>query len=294
MEKVFFIIPTYNDYQQLPSITRAIIEKVFACVVVDDGSDIAQMDTSSLTQIYFLRHKENLGQGAALQTGFEFAILKGAQVLVSFDADGQHSLEDAQAMLKLLKEQQLDMVLGSRFLDKQSIAQIPPSRYILLRLARSFNNLITGLKLSDVHNGLRVMRSSCIQRRPIQINRMGHATEILYGIKKNQWKYQEYSTYITYSNDTHKDRGTFYISKIIWDLVYLKIYRANYKLEFGLWIFFFLYSFGVFQESNHWMIFNLVAFLFLVVTILYRKQKSHLLKKTVFIRKQAIQNARKL
>ncbi|MEO1656028.1 MAG: glycosyltransferase [Bacteroidota bacterium] len=92
-EKIFFVIPSYNDFRKLPALSQSIKAQGCSCVIVDDGSSLPFPKLSPLDSIYLLRHKENLGQGAALQTGFEFALKQGAEVIVSFDADGQHQLE---------------------------------------------------------------------------------------------------------------------------------------------------------------------------------------------------------
>lgn len=294
MEKVFFIIPSYNDYHQLPSITQEIIQKKFNCVIIDDGSTISQPALPVMNGVYFLRHKENLGQGAALQTGFEFALLQGATVLVSFDADGQHRLEDAINMIDLLLQQNVDIVLGSRFLNEESMGQIPKSRRFLLQLARSFNNLMTGLYLTDAHNGLRVLRGEKVHLLKITQNRMAHATEIIYLVKKHKLRYQEFSTNIIYTEANHKTRGTLYIARIIGDLLYAKIYKSKYIFEIGFFFLMSLFTFLFFSLSIQFIALSLLAFLLLMMALFYRRKRSRLLKKTCFIREQAIKNVYKL
>ncbi len=169
------VIPAYNEGTILNTIVNSLLNKKYKVIVVDDGSKKPslkeQLQTSS---IYYLRHKTNLGQGAALQTGFDFAISLHPKYIVSFDADGQHDIKDIEALLQPLQKEEADITLGSRFLSHNP-SQIPLSKKIVLYLARVINFLFTGMLLSDAHNGLRAFTVSSLEKIRLTENRMAHA-----------------------------------------------------------------------------------------------------------------------
>jgi len=108
---------------------------------------------------WVVSHPINLGQGAALQTGIEFALANDAEFVVTFDADGQHLVKDAIEMVTVAEARGLDVVIGSRFLRGRP-QSIPLSRYVILKLAVLFTRFTTRLDVSDTHNGLRVFSAS--------------------------------------------------------------------------------------------------------------------------------------
>jgi glycosyltransferase involved in cell wall biosynthesis len=164
--------------------------------VVDDGSADGTADRASAAAIV-VRHPVNLGQGAALQTGIDFALQQGAEVIVTFDADGQHRAADIERLVAALREARADFALGSRFLG-QAIA-ISPARRLLLRAATLFTQLTTGLRLTDTHNGLRAMTRLGAQRIRLRQNRMAHASEILAQIAASGLPYVEVPVRIEYT-----------------------------------------------------------------------------------------------
>jgi glycosyltransferase involved in cell wall biosynthesis len=145
-----------------------------------------------------LRHPINLGQGAALQTGIEFALACGAELIVTFDADGQHRTADVTRLIDALQAEHADFALGSRFLG--SAANVPSLRRVLLRAATLFTRLTTGLALTDAHNGLRAMTRRGALRIRLRQDRMAHASEILGQIAASGLKYVEVPVTIDYSS----------------------------------------------------------------------------------------------
>src|SRR3981081_1188109 len=127
-----------------------------AVVVVDDGSSDRPGVVALLAGAVVVRHPINLGQGAALQTGIDYALEQRADALVTFDADGQHSPVAVAALLAGIAQPGIDFALGSRFLTGAT-ANLPVSRRILLSTAVWFTRASTGLPVTDTHNGLRAM-----------------------------------------------------------------------------------------------------------------------------------------
>ena len=126
--------------------------------------------------IYYLRHRINMGQGAALQTGIDFAKKKGAKYFVTFDADGQHDSNDIAGMVELIEKEKSDIVFGSRFLAG-SKTNVSGSRSFCTECARYINYLVSGVLLSDAYNGLRLFDRKAAESIKLTENKMAHATQ---------------------------------------------------------------------------------------------------------------------
>ncbi|GAB3539623.1 glycosyltransferase family 2 protein [Spirosoma fluminis] len=196
--KVFILIPSFNEGKVIRQTIRSLGEQ-YTIVLIDDASTDDTAGAVRDLPIYYLRHDINLGQGAALQTGMDFALQQGADVVVHFDADGQHNAADIDRFINILETQKVDVVLGSRFMRQEDLLAIPRLRRLLLRIARIINGLLTGLWLSDAHNGFRVMNRQALRTIQLKENRMAHATEILMQIRRQQLRYIEYPTHIVYT-----------------------------------------------------------------------------------------------
>ena len=194
----YVLVPAYNEGEVIRQTVEGLLQAGYEVIVVDDGStDNTEAQLRNLP-IHHLRHIINLGQGAALQTGMRYAQSIGAEMLVHFDADGQHCVKDIARILAPIQAEEADIVLGSRFLGESS-DDLSASRRMLLKVAVLVNGLLTGLWLSDAHNGLRAMNAktlSCIQ---LQENGMAHATEILSEIRRHSLRYTEVAVQIRYS-----------------------------------------------------------------------------------------------
>jgi glycosyltransferase involved in cell wall biosynthesis len=121
-------------------------------------------------------HAVNLGQGAAIQTGITYGVERGAEYFITFDADGQHRVEDALAALREVHAGGCDVACGSRFLG--SAVNIPLSRKLLLKAAILLSNLTSKVKLTDVHNGLRAFNRRAALCLDLAQSGMAHASEI--------------------------------------------------------------------------------------------------------------------
>jgi glycosyltransferase involved in cell wall biosynthesis len=139
----------------------------------------------------------NLGQGAALQTGIRFDLDRGADYVATFDADGQHQAADIQRMLRALLGSGGDFAWGSRFLGRAE--GIPLSRRIILWFATIFTRLVSGVSLTDAHNGIRVMTRRGAESLRITMNRMEHASQIIEQIASSGLPYREVPVTIRYT-----------------------------------------------------------------------------------------------
>lgn len=198
-DQVFIVIPSYNEGKVIRQ-TVTSLGNQYHIVVVDDASTDDTANALRDLPIFYLRHDINLGQGAALQTGMDFARQQGADIVVHFDADGQHNPADIDRFIDTLRSQNVDVVLGSRFLRQNDLMAIPRLRRFLLRFARIVNGLLTGLWLSDAHNGFRVMNRRALNTIQLKENRMAHASEILMQIRRQELRYVEMPTHIIYTD----------------------------------------------------------------------------------------------
>ena len=211
---IWVVIPAYNEQQVLGGVLRELVEHnpSFNVVVVDDGSaDGTAAEAARIRQVHLLRHPINLGQGAALATGFEYALGEGADVVVTFDADGQMNPSDIDKLVEKINAG-YDVVLGSRFLNIQPQG-MPALRKFLLKLAVVFTRTTGRLKVTDIHNGLRAFRSDALEKIVITQNQMAHASEILSEIARNKLRYCEVPVSIRYT-DYSKAKGQSILNSI--------------------------------------------------------------------------------
>jgi glycosyltransferase involved in cell wall biosynthesis len=195
--RVWVVIAAYNEAPAIASVVADVKRAGYRPVVVDDSSTDATGAVAAEAGAVVVRHPINLGQGAGLQTGIEFALGEGADVIVTFDADGQHRATDIAGLIDALGKQGADFALGSRFLGA-SLNQ-PLSRHMLLKAATSFTRLTTGLSITDTHNGLRAMTRRGASSIKLHQNRMAHASEILHQIADSGLNYVEAPVTIEYS-----------------------------------------------------------------------------------------------
>jgi glycosyltransferase involved in cell wall biosynthesis len=195
--RLWVVIPAFNEGEVIRDVLAMVLECVPNIVLVDDGSRDETATFARSMGVHVVRHPINFGQGAALQTGLEYACERGAQYIGTFDADGQHRIEDLAKMFEILSDGQYDIVLGSRFLGETINA--PRSRRLLLRYATLFTNWTTGLTLTDAHNGLRAMTADTARRLDIQHNRMAHASELISRIRELKLRYVEVAVSIRYT-----------------------------------------------------------------------------------------------
>jgi glycosyltransferase involved in cell wall biosynthesis len=193
---IWVVIAAYNEAKVIARVIGDVAGGGYPVVVVDDGSSDDTAEQASAASIV-VRHPVNLGQGAALQTGIECALQHGADVVVTFDADGQHRPADIERLVTALRETRADFALGSRFLG-HTVA-LPPARRLLLRAATAFTQLTTGLRLTDTHNGLRAMTRRGAGTIRLRQNRMAHASEILAQIAASGLPYVEVPVRIEYT-----------------------------------------------------------------------------------------------
>lgn len=224
--KVFVIIPFYNENTVIEEVIRNLLPFNYKIVLIDDGSVISPAQLlNEFNSIYFLRHKVNLGQGAALQTGIDFALQKGADWLVTFDADGQHQASDIESLILPLINNEADICIGSRFM-KGGSHNMSFMRNVFIQLARFLNYFLTGLMMTDAHNGLRAFNRKAALSIHLIENRMAHPTELLGQIKQHKLRLKEVPVTIHYNEYTSKKGITITNSfRIFFDILLNKFFK---------------------------------------------------------------------
>jgi len=230
-QQAYWIVPCYNEedgvYIVVDTLLNVgILEKNI--ILIDDGStkgEVLKLKRDKRYNINIITHENNKGQGAALRSGVEFAKKNGARYMVTIDSDGQHLVNDSLQMLNFLHQHNnIEVVIGSRFLG--NAVNIPFSRKIILKIAILFTFITTGKLFTDVHNGLRVFRSSFFEKFTITEDGMAHASEILDCLARKNINYKEFPVTVLYSNHTlKKGQGWKSLFKITFQVL-----RAKFKL----------------------------------------------------------------
>jgi glycosyltransferase involved in cell wall biosynthesis len=208
------VIAAYNEAAVIEQVVASVVQAGWHVVVVDDGSGDATRDRARAGGATVLRHSINLGQGAALQTGVDYAIRRGARAIVTFDADGQHVPEDIPTIVDALADH--DIALGSRFLG--TVEGATQRRMVLLRAAVMMSNRLAGLKLTDAHCGMRGFRATAAPRLRITQDRMAHASELLKKVQSSGLTYTEVPITVRYTEHSKRKGQTgFQAIRILFD-----------------------------------------------------------------------------
>lgn len=205
MNDTWVVVPLFNESGTVADVVRD-LRRVFPQVVcVDDGSTDGSAAAAERAGAKVVQHPVNFGQGAALQTGFDYALTDPTmRFVVTFDADGQHQVADAAAMVDRLRAGEADVIFGSRFLDERTKAGV--MKKAVLRAAVGYTNLTTRTRLTDAHNGLRAISRPVLERIEITQNRMAHASELVAQVSAAKASYVEHPVHILYT-DYSRSKG---------------------------------------------------------------------------------------
>lgn len=203
--RTWVVVPLYNEASVIGNVVRSLLPHFPHVVCVDDGSTDGSAAAARTAGAHVVTHPVNLGQGAALQTGIEYALSQPeCKYIVTFDADGQHRVEDAVGMVADARSADAAIVFGSRFLDDRT----NPGwiKRVVLKTAVWVTNLTTSVKLTDAHNGLRVIRRDAASHIQLKQDRMAHATEIVLQLGDTGLPWIEHPVELLYT-DYSKAKG---------------------------------------------------------------------------------------
>jgi polyprenyl-phospho-N-acetylgalactosaminyl synthase len=204
-KRTCLVVPLYNEAAVVRSVVEQALQTFPRIVCVDDGSTDDSAAEARAAGATVVQHPINLGQGAALRTGLDYALLDPSlDYFVTFDSDGQHRVEDALTMVHKLEDEGLDIVIGSRFLDDRT--KTGPLKKLVLKSAVTFERIGTGVRLTDAHNGLRALNRHAAEVIAISQNRMAHASEIVFEIGREKLSYAEVPVHVMYT-DYSRSKG---------------------------------------------------------------------------------------
>jgi glycosyltransferase involved in cell wall biosynthesis len=217
-DDVWVVIPVYNEGSVIADVVAGLLPTFPNVVCVDDGSRDDSAECILRTAAHLVRHPVNLGQGAALQTGLQYALMQErSEYFVTFDADGQHRVEDAAELVRAVKDGGADVALGSRFLT--GAVQVPWTKRAMLKTVAALSPAARRLQLTDAHNGLRVLNRAAASQLRITMNGMAHASEIVDYLARSELEVTEVPVTVLYT-DYSKAKGQSLINgvNILFDL----------------------------------------------------------------------------
>jgi polyprenyl-phospho-N-acetylgalactosaminyl synthase len=199
------IVRVYNEAPVVGAVISELVSAGLSVIAVDDASTDTSADEIDKAGAFRVSHPINLGAGGALQTGFEAALrFTDAQYIGCFDADGQHQLSDLLGMIRLIR-QGYDVVMGSRFLGDAK-TEMSFLRRTILKLAAKVMNRGEGTKLTDAHNGLRLVSRPAVARIRLSHAGMAYASELEHQLTRPEYKVVEHPVHILYT-DYSRSKG---------------------------------------------------------------------------------------
>jgi glycosyltransferase involved in cell wall biosynthesis len=224
--QVFVIIPAFNEQRVICSTIQPLIEHGYTVVVVDDCSRDNTWDILTTLPVIRIRHSINLGQGAALETGMEYARRHAAACVIHFDADGQHDWSQIPELLKPIEDGQAEVVFGSRFMKAEHAASVPKIKRLLLKGGIIISGLSSGVWLTDTHNGFRALSSRALHSIHIKQDGFAHATEILQQVRHARMPYREVATHIRYTDYSKaKGQSSWNAINLLVDLIVKRVFH---------------------------------------------------------------------
>ena len=206
-------IPAYNEEKNIASILLRLKNISEYIIVCDDGSSDLTSKIAEKLGAIVVKHKKNLGYGAAIKTIFLKAQEINADALVTFDADGQHRIEDIDKILVPIKNNKADIVIGSRFLnDEQKISKY---RKIGIKTITELTNITSGTKITDSQSGFRGYNRKTLENIKLTESGMGISTEILIKAKKSNLKIIEVPIIVSYEGETSTHNSIIHGSSVI-------------------------------------------------------------------------------
>ncbi|MBD3247712.1 glycosyltransferase [Candidatus Falkowbacteria bacterium] len=219
--KIYCVLPAYNEQRRIGEVLKKLKFLGYNIVVVDDGS---RDDTEALARsesVVVIKHFINRGQGAALETGNQYALAQGADVIVHFDADGQFFAEEIKDVIEPLIKGEAEAVFGSRFMGKPNNMPAFKKNFIM-PIGRMFNRAVLGVETTDPQSGFRAMTAEAWKKIKIEQNKMAHASEILFKAHKLGLKIKEVPITVIYHDFGQRFSGGIRIFK---DLLLAKLMK---------------------------------------------------------------------
>ena len=198
--KITIGIPAYNEEKNIASVITKLKKITNSIIVCDDGSSDMTSKISKNLGAVVISHKKNMGYGVAINSIFQKSKEMNSDLLVTFDADGQHRVEDIEKVIEPIKNNDADLVIGSRFLDKKS--NVPNYRKIGIKVITKVTNASIKKKLTDSQSGFRAYNQRVLSQISPSDMGMGISTEILIKSSSKGLRITEVPITVLYEGDT--------------------------------------------------------------------------------------------
>ena len=219
--EIYIILSSYNEEDTLEEVVDGLVERGFKVLIIDDGSkDNTPTIAKNLVRkynpmVYYYRHRINVGLGGAIKTGIKAALKRGADIMITFDADGQHNPDDLYNMYPPLQEGKADIVIASR-----DFSDMPTGR----RFGNTVMNYITyifqGKMVTDSQSGLRAFTSDAARKLDLKSPQYGISSEIIGEIKRKNLRFMEVPMTTIYDERTiQKGTNTIVGIKIVLEIL---------------------------------------------------------------------------
>lgn len=174
-KQIYVFLPACNEEKHIQEVVNMLkqLDLNLKIHVIDDGSRDATGEIARKAGAIVVRHPVNLGQWAAIRTGFAISLMEGADIVVSVDGDGQHHPKDIPKLVEPILDGQADVVIGSRFLNNET-PEMPKYRQVGIRFFNKLIETTVGEKLTDCTSGYRAYN-------------MAFMRKILPNLKENQY-----------------------------------------------------------------------------------------------------------
>ena len=253
--KITIGIPAYNEEENIAEIITKLQSITESIIVCNDGSSDSTSDIAKKMGVMVIDHSKNLGYGAAIRSIFLKAKELEADILVTFDADGQHRIEDVSKVIEPIKKENFDLVIGSRFLG--DVKNIPRYRKAGIETITKVTNLATNTKITDSQSGFRAYNKKILNEITPSEYGMGVSTEILIKANKKKFKIKEVPIIILYEGNTSTHNPISHGTSVLLNTVKfvsierpLSFYGIPGIILLGIGLFFFIWTIQIFSESR--------------------------------------------
>ena len=226
--KIVVAIPAFNEEKNIAGIILKLKKFTDQIIVCDDGSNDLTSEIAESLGVRVIKHSKNLGYGGAIKSLFLKCKEMNVDAMITFDADGQHRIEDLEKMIEPIKNDSADLVIGSRFLDDET--KIPKYREVGVKAITKLTNVTGGTKISDSQSGLRAYNKKVLQDLQLMESGMGISTEILIKAQKSNFRIREVPIKILYEGETSSLNPISHGSSVI--LSTLKVVAIDRPLTF--------------------------------------------------------------
>jgi len=227
--KIIIGIPAFNEEKNIAGIITKLADITDTIIVCNDGSSDLTSDIAEKMGAFVINHEKNLGYGAAIRSIFLKAKELDGDILVTFDADGQHRIEDVEKVTKPIIDQEVDLVIGSRFLD-ESEKEVPRYRKVGIKVITKITNASIKKQLTDSQSGFRAYSKKVLaELNPSELG-MGISTEILIKASSKNFRITEVPIKILYAGDTSTHNPVSHGSSVI--LSTIKYTSIEHPLKF--------------------------------------------------------------